>query len=124
MANDTTSRFKVGRQLSDTYDVSLIDEIVTVYTREASHDEDRLMGGAFVSLLRIIRANPAVQTRDVMQFRAARDQSPGPIDWSPDHRIGWAISVSTRHPLARLFRAHFPPNHRIWQYVTVRGSNA
>jgi hypothetical protein len=124
MANDTTSRFKVGRQLSDTYDVSLIDEIVTVYTREACLDEDRLMGSLFVSLLRVIRANPAIQVRDVMQFRAARDQPPGLIDWAPDHRIGWAISVSNRHPMARLFRAHFPPDHRIWQYVTVRGSHA
>ena len=114
----------VRAALPDNYDTDLLQSVITTYARYTGSDEDRLMGREFAVLIRLIRANP----REMLPWFELLERFRGPsgninyamVDYTPNEDIGTRLVLSPRNPLFRMLKMHYPPEHRIWNYVTKR----
>lgn len=113
----TAQRFGTVRAaLPDNYDTDLLQSVITTYARHTGSDEDRLMGREFAVLIRLIRANP----REMLPFFELLERFHALVYITPNEDVGTRLVLSPRNPLFRMLKMHYPPEHRIWNYVTDR----
>ena len=121
--------------LNTEFDAGLIIELITLYAEHAQRDEYRLMGGDFLALLRLIRANPVrlfeteaevIDYNENERRQAIGYTGTGTIRdnwrltwWLPNRERGLRMRLSSRHPLSKMLTMYCPPDHAVWRYITV-----
>lgn len=121
-----TDRFGIDRTaVNDNYDTDLVLSLIATYARYTAGSEDHLMAGDFMRLMRLLRANPARLVADYDEFREIAESEPRvprnrSINWNPNARYGTRLALSPRNPVVRMLRTHYPPDHRVWNYIIVK----